>query len=401
MKKQISVDDLRMCMFVCGFGAADNAPHTMPAQFAIGSEAEIARLRKFFSHVWIDTELGPDVDAPDTTQDAAQSTSPAHTERGVPSSDALRNARRLHRRARSVVDNLLTDIRFGRALELGDAREVVQETINSMLKNPNALLYLAQLKSADTSLAQRAVNTAILSIAFAKCISIAKVELPNLGLGALLYDLGMITVPGTIRNKPGRLDGDEFQVVKAHVEASIELLGKVDGMSATVLDIVESHHERVDGTGYPRGLKGKQISLLGRMLAIVSVYFTLTSTRPYAQPVSMKDALAILYDQCDKAYDGRLVHKFIRCVGIYPPGCAVELVSGEIGLIVAASPDSGLQPVMRVYVDARKRRVETPYLLDLATAGNAMEVSRVLKPREYDVLDGEHGAVDRFVLRGS
>ena len=401
MKKLISVNELDTQMFVCGFGKSPSAPRTRFAEFMVSSDTELLRLRKRFSFVWIDTERGNDVSTAKANMRHAPPRRP-HGQRAEkqptdPGGSSLREARALHQHTKSIVESIVDDLRFGHALDLRGAREAVSATIQHMLRDPSALLYLAQLKTADTSLAQRAVNTAILSLAFAKCITVANHQLRELGLAALLYDLGMITVPNHIRSKSGRLDPGEYDTVKHHVEASCALLRKVDGISETTLHIIETHHERVDGTGYPRGLRASEIGLLGRLLSIVSVYITLTSTRPYADAVSMKDALATLYDDRDKAYDGRLVQKFIRCIGVYPPGSVVVLRSGEAGLVIASGKNR-LRPLVKVFSDKHGQPLTSTYLIDLSSPNDIREIARVLKPHEYDIHSHADGSPDQLVL---
>ncbi len=358
-------------------------------------------LQRRFKQVWIDTERGIDVKrtgCSESDSKRAAKTDKAPTAE-LPSDTEINKARQLHKKAQSIVSTLMDDIRLGHSLELEQARVVVDETVHSIMRNQNALLYLSQLKRADTDLAQRSVNTMILALAFGKCITMSKKDLPQLGLGALLYDLGMTAVPDSIRNKSGALSDEEYDIVKSHVEGGVEILQKNEGITDKVMDVILTHHERFDGSGYPQGLQGKEIGLMGRIVAIVSAYSAMTSRRSYAPSHSMKGALANLYEECDRAYDGTLVKKLIQCIGVYPPGCVVELNSGEVGLVVVVNPQDRLRPMLRICLDASKRPLDSPYLLDMSSAdAKESSISRALDHYEYDLTSSQDKAIEKIQL---
>lgn len=290
------------------------------------------------------------------------------------------------------------DARFGTTTDIDKVRATVQELVGSVLRDADASIYLAQLHRAKADLAQRSVHTTIMSLVFGKYIGLPKDRLFTLGLGAVLCDVGMARVPQHIYEKNGPLTSAERKLVQRHVTDGVSWLQGGERLSGEVLDIISMHHERFDGTGYPAGRKGHGMPLLARMVQIAGVYISMTSQRPYAAPYSMKDALACVYEEAGKAFDVMLVYKFIACIGIFPPGCVVELASGEIGIVSRCNQDDRLRPVVHIY-----RKIAGPTLgsaieVDLSRESGERRITRALSPTEYRIHLDAGGEIYRFEL---
>ena len=189
-----------------------------------------------------------------------------------------------------------------------------------------------------------------------------------LGLAGMLLDVGKIKIPDEVLNKTGMLTPDEYQLMKAHVMHSVELVRSANGhLPAGVEDIILQHHERQDGTGYPRGLKGSEISVDGAIAAIVDSFSALTSERCFAEPMAPSSALNHLHEMRGQTFNEGLVEQFIQCIGVYPVGSAVELNTGEIGIVMTQNDLRRLQPSVMLVLDRDRKQLPHPQLiLDLA-----------------------------------
>ncbi|MEA2422763.1 MAG: hypothetical protein QOF55_1862, partial [Thermoleophilaceae bacterium] len=188
-------------------------------------------------------------------------------------------------------------------------------------------------------------------------------RLARLGLGLLLHDIGKLIVPVDILNKPGRLDEAEWELMRAHPRAGVEML-RSDLISPLVKVVVRSHHERWDGGGYPDGLSGESIHQLARIAAAADVYDAVTSERVYASARPPDMGVQIVLDGAGRAFDPDVVDVFRRVVPPYPPGCEVLLTDGRRGVVASASPEDLTRPVVRVGWNAGGRQV-APYEVDL------------------------------------
>jgi len=215
-------------------------------------------------------------------------------------------------------------------------------------------------------LARKSVNVCILALAFGKHIGIPKDKMYELGLGALLHDIGMVQIPSRILLKKQPLTPAERAIMEKHTEYGLAILAKTQEIPVNVLKIVHSHHERMDGKGYPQKLQSKEIGLLVRMVTIVSVYEALTRERFYTETLSPVAALKYLYTSGKAIFDAPLVEKFIQALGIYPSGCVVVLNSGEIGVVVNVNPQDRLRPTLRIVTNAQKQLLAQESVLELA-----------------------------------
>jgi HD-GYP domain-containing protein (c-di-GMP phosphodiesterase class II) len=177
-----------------------------------------------------------------------------------------------------------------------------------------------------------------------------------------------MAVPAAILQKPGKLTDDEFNAVKQHPAEGHKMLLATPGMPAAALDVCLHHHEKTDGTGYPEGLKGEQISLFARMGAICDVYDAITSNRPYKKGWCPAESLRRMAEWSKGHFDERLFAAFIKCIGIYPVGTLVRLKSERLAVVVEqTSGHSLIKPKVRIFYSARARGYLRPELIDLAS----------------------------------
>ena len=255
---------------------------------------------------------------------------------------------------------------MGQTIDVDGAKAIVQTLVDSIVRNPNALTWLTQLKNRHEYTAIHSLNVCIISLAFGRHLRLEEQALLELGVGALLHDLGKMRIPLAILNKPARLTSEEFEEIKRHTYYGAKLLAKSGGHPKNALDIALAHHERIDGSGYPRGLKGPDLSLFPKMVAVADFYDAVTSNRVYHRGVSTGEALDELYASRCSLFDEKLVYEFIQCMGAFPVGTVVELRGGDIGIVTAVHPRQRLKPVVTLVMDADRNPFEPPRVLDLS-----------------------------------
>jgi len=335
-------------------------------------------LESGIKEVFIDTGLGADVAAEkvaDETEEPAcePSRSLPNIISKISPAEEFSNARNLYSSANKLMQGMLRDIRLGKQIELERCEPMIDNIVDSIFRMPSALLPLAQMKSVDEYTFQHSVSVAALSVAFGRVLDLPRDEIKALSLGGLLHDIGKAKVPGSILNKPGKLDDAEFGIMKNHVVHTAELLKDVKGISEITFNAAAQHHERYDGSGYPEKLKGDRISLHGQVIAIVDVYDALTSIRVYHKGVPPNEALKRLFEWSGAHFNPRLVQAFIKGVGIYPAGSLVRMDSDKLGIVREVVPDKLLQPVVQIIYDCDSKRYITPEMMDLSASNDKIK----------------------------
>lgn len=366
MTKKINVTQLRKGMFICGTDRKWIEIPFFRRKFLITSDKQINTLRAYCEFVDIDTEKGVDVISQPKTKIEQ------HNDEITVDADSLKQShennlyKKSYKQSQTVLDEVLNDVRLGRCVDNPKVRGVVQELIVNIVKDSHTMIGLIQLKDKNDTLARKSVNVCILALAFGKHIGIPKDKMYALGLGALLHDIGMVQIPSKILLKKQALTLAERTIMEKHTEYGLAVLAKTPEIPVDVLKIVHSHHERMDGKGYPQKLQDKEIGLLVRMVTIASVYEALTRERFYTETLSPVAALKYLYTSGKAIFDAHLVEKFIQALGIYPSGCVVELNTGELGLVVKVNLQDRLRPTLRIVTNAQKQLLSKDYVVDLA-----------------------------------
>lgn len=304
--------------------------------------------------------------------------------------ESVIKARKVRDKTRNYVDNMLAETRMGKIVDTKKARKLVAELANNIIENADASMWLSNLKNRDEYTAIHSVNVCVLSLTFGRALGLDKNQLNDLGLGALLHDMGKMRVPLEILNKPGKLTNEEFEIMKSHPVEGYKLLENSQDLSAEVLDIVKSHHERLNGSGYPSGLKENDINYFTKIVSITDVYDAITSDRVYHDGMTPHEALKKMYEWAPGNFDDQLMQSFIRTIGIYPVGSLVELTSGHIGLVVKLNEEKRLKPIIIMIMNRYKEYYPKRKLVNLAspiweTKKDKPEIHRILDAKEYDI----------------
>lgn len=273
-------------------------------------------------------------------------------------------------KSKKAVFSMFNEARMGNAIEAKNAMPLVEEIASSVMRNPGALIGLVRLKTADDYTYMHSVAVCALMIALSRMLGLNDQQTREAGLAGLLHDIGKMAVPNEILNKPGKLTDQEFHAVKEHPSAGHKILLEAQGISEIALDVCLHHHEKIDGTGYPEGLAGDQISLYAKMGAVCDVYDAITSNRPYKQGWCPAESLKRMSEWSKGHFDQTVFMAFVKSIGIYPVGTLVRLHSGRLGVVVEQQEGKSLMlPKVRVFYSTKSNTYIPPLLIDLAGPG--------------------------------
>ena len=278
----------------------------------------------------------------------------------------LPRARRAFEHCDGALCAVVADIRSGRVPKLAPVGEAVARMIESVCDNPDALLWVAQMREEHGEAYQPGVRVALYLITFGRQLGLPRPSLAELGMIGMLADVGKVRLPRALLEKPGMLNPAEYSIIKEHVRLGLEALSPTGALARSVERGIAEHHERLDGSGYPKGLSGDEISLFGRMAAIADCFAALSAPRAYANPLAAQDALMNLYQWADTSFQGVLVEQFVQAIGVFPVGSLIELSSGEVAVVVAHNRGRHLEPRVLLLTCPDKRGLPTPIEIDLA-----------------------------------
>lgn len=286
----------------------------------------------------------------------------------VTTEEELAPATEAYRRTNEVLHRIAEDIRVGRTLALQEVEEVISDMVESMVRNPDALMWVMRLRAHDSTLYGHGLYAAVYLVALGRHLGFPKDYLARLGTIGMLLDIGKIKLPRELLEKKGSLTNAEYETIKTHVQLGLDSLRETPNLHPEILEGIAQHHERENGSGYPLGLKDSQISIFGRMAAIADSFAALTNQRPYAEAVSAYDALRSLSGWGGEYFHGPMVEQFIQAVGVFPVGSLVELSSGEIAVVISHNKTRRLKPKVLVVTGPDKTPSTHPASLDLLYA---------------------------------
>jgi len=384
MIKKISIEDLVPGMYVHDLNCGWMEHPFLTDTFLIDGKAKIAKIHSLgVQELYIDTERG--IDSPQAVAienieeqlqqqvnllaEGSDTTKIESISLGDIRVDGPR-ARKLHSEANQIVESLMQTVRAGAKIEIEPVIMMAENMIDSIFQNQSAMLPLTTLKRHDTYTFEHSVSACALMIAFARRLGMARQVIRDLALGALVHDIGKARIPDSILKKPGSLSDKEYTRMKQHVEFGIEILGKLPGIPEISMQVTAEHHERYDGSGYPKKLKNENLSVYGKMASIVDVYDAISSNRVYHRGLRPSEALKKLLEWSDYHFEPKLVHNFISAIGIYPAGSLVRLESGRLAVVRDQHENKLLQPIVTVIYDTHKMQNHAPELLDLADSSD-------------------------------
>lgn len=378
MDRKLPVERLALGMFVSRLDRPWLDTPFLLQGFLIETEEQLELLRRCCRYVYVDplrstnppdpdaalpdvavrpAWLAQDIDAPDWTL--------VDYEEPLPVEEELPRAKALMEDADRVVEDLFQRLARGSGVDPGETTEIMGAMVESVVRNPDALTALARLRRKSEYLYAHALGVSVHALAFGRHLGFDRPELMQLGLGGLLMDVGMARIPGELLAKRGPLTQAEYAAVRRHVKYGLELVGARFGLAGMALQMVEGHHEREDGSGYPARLRAPHIPVPARMAAILDCFDALTRARPHAPAETPYAALQRLYEWSRRSLNLPLVEEFVQCLGAYPVGTLVELSSGEVALVIGHNRARRLKPRLLLLLDEAKRPLSQPAPLDL------------------------------------
>lgn len=292
--------------------------------------------------------------------------------------------------ASDKVATLMDNIKAGENLDVSAVRGAVQPVLESVIRNSDALLWVSEMRKKDEYTYSHSLDNCSLGIAFGRHLGLYKEDLRNLSMGLLLMDVGKVKVADEILNKKSTLTVDEFEEMKNHVYYGVDLLRNTPGINETIINVVLTHHERFDGSGYPSALKGKETPVYGRIAAIVDCYTAMTSSSAYRAAIAPHKALQTIYNWRNKYFQDELVEQFLQCLGVYPTGSLVEMSSGEVGMIMSQNRIQRFKPKIMMLLDESKTPYDVSKIVDLTVdatdaTGQELSIMSGLQPGAYGI----------------
>lgn len=324
-------------------------------------------------------------------------TAPEDLDEIAPTIEEVIKVEKIHKRTKEVTKKVMTDIRMGRSLDSDSAKDVVNELVMTCIKSPAIFPNMTRLKDFDDYTFTHSLNVSIISIALGRRLGKSPAELNHIGMAGIMHDLGKMKIPEKILNKPGRLNEEEFRIMKQHPVRGYDLLKYYTNFNEDILLAVLQHHEKADGSGYPGGINEKQISPMAKIIAIADVYDAVTSDRVYHNGKSPAEALKLIFDGAGRHFNDKLVKFFINIMGIYPVGTLVMLDTHEMGVVFDTKSEDMLKPVVIIISNEKGSRV-TPYLFDLkkqSIGGSHKKIVSSIKSDSYGV--DVNSVIDSFV----
>ncbi len=286
-------------------------------------------------------------------------------------SDEVRN--KAVQGVKKILTHSVNDNPGNKKAAIDQAKTIVEEIIADILRNSSIMVNMVDLKVFDEYTYYHSVNVAVLSAVVGAAIGMNKNDLFALGLASLLHDLGKVFLDKSTINKPGKFSEEELLDVQRHSELGYSYLRTMFDVPVKSSLGVLHHHERFDGSGYPKGLKGAEISLFGRIIAVADVFDALVSDRPYRKALLPSDAMEHIVGNAGAGFDPDIARIFFMKVAPYPLGTAVQLSNGCVGLITENYEGFGLRPAVKIIYERGK--MVTPYVINLLTDVSCLNIT--------------------------
>lgn len=399
MLKKISVDQLTLGMHLKEFCGSWMEHPFWRTGFVITDPKDLVTIRaSSIKEVWIDCAKGADV-APGE-ESVSQAESDAQVEADliavatehrdtapVSAAAEFERAAKICAQSKRAVISMFEEARMGKAVDTGGAKKLVEEITDSVSRNPGALISLARLKTADDYTYMHSVAVCAMMVALAKQLGLDEAQTRLAGVAGLMHDLGKAAMPMEVLNKPGKLTDAEFSIIKRHPEEGHRMLLTGTDVDPMILDVCLHHHEKTDGSGYPKGLKDAEISLFAKMGAVCDVYDAITSNRPYKVGWDPAESLRRMAEWANGHFDTKVFQAFVKSLGIYPIGSLVKLSSGRLGVVIEQTGKSLTTPTVKVFFSTKSNMRIVPEIIDLSRAGVTEKIVSREDPAKWRFAD--------------
>lgn len=382
--KAITIDQLQVGMYLADMNN-DWLPNQNFARKGVINSAEV--IKKIFDlgvkQLYIDVSKGkaykPSVVLPEVKPLKSLQTT-------VSLAKEIDNAKDIQTEATALIGQCMADVKVGKAVDSVPLADMAGGIMDSLSRNHHALACVTQMRDKDRYLMEHSFSVSVLMGILASIMGYSGDILHQMVTGALLHDIGKIRVSDKILHKPGKLTDEEWLEMKNHVTYGEEVLRKTRGITPIMLDICAQHHERLDGSGYPRGLSLDDIPIHSRMASVVDVYDAITAERVYHKGMAPTTALKKLLEWSgEDQLDRKLIHQFIKAMGIYPVGSVVELDNQKLAVVTDINPDDNNKPKVLQMYDLRTRRYDNRYTIDLSDERCGRNIVKAVYAESYGI----------------
>lgn len=407
-ERKLAVHELKPGMYVCRLDRPWEGTPFLLQGVTIDSDDDIRTLGGLCTYVFIDVErgsapVGPVLQLLDAAppklvtppeprwrayaddEIAALQGSAVYPEQ-VEFEQELPQAREAHARVAAFAERVLEDVRQGRAIAVEEVRSAVEPMVRSLVRNADAFLWLDALRARGAYEYRHALSCSALAAAFGRHVGLPQDLLIDMASGALLLDVGKLRLDADLLASTAPYGDDERRRMQTHVAHSIALVDARGAVPEHVREMIRTHHEWIDGSGYPQRLEGDAIPLLGRVAAVVDAYDAMTSDRPHQSAAAQHVALQSLYRGRGSQFAAEVVEQFMQCMSVYPIGALVALSSGEVAIVTAQNAARRLQPRVMVLTDPDKQVLSQFHSLDLmvrAHSDDPVRIASALAPGAY------------------
>ena len=377
---EIRVHDLKYGMFVSSLDRPWLETPFPIQGFIVKSERDKEHLGEYCEYVYIDVQKSNiksipkhiiDLNNnPNATRDSQQIYKLTHLDRilyqkTTSREKELESAKDNFKVIEDTYHNLLNDVENDVKIDLPAVKKAIKPMVRSIVRNPDSYIWLTYLKSVNRYTYHHAISCSVWAVAFGRHLGLPAHMLNSLAIGCFLFDIGKSRLPKSLIDSDMQLTSEEYEIVKQHVPYGLEIVKKHKGVGKDILDMIGTHHERHNGSGYPMQLKGGSIPLYGRIAGLVDIYDAITSHRPYSDPIPTHEAIASMYKWRGVEFQTELIEQFIQVVGIYPVGSLVELSDNTVGVVIAQSEYFRLRPQIMVLLDENKNLLKEFHIVDL------------------------------------
>ncbi len=279
-----------------------------------------------------------------------------------PDSIGIEAARKVYSTAVQSAETLWDQAKAGDKPDPETARKIIDSLANIVNGDRTSLMALTALKKYDNYTFTHMVNVAALSMAQARALNLEGPLLREFGFAALMHDIGKVNTPLEVLNKPGKLDAEEFRVMKQHVIDGAHILRRTPEMPALAPIVAFEHHLKQDLSGYPENIGHRKLNLCTMIVSIADVFDALRSNRPYREGLATSRIRSIMSEQGNPAFNSVLLRRFVNLMGLFPIGTIVRLNTEEVGVVTAEHPEDPFRPQVKIIFDERGNKIEAPLL---------------------------------------
>jgi|GEM_PF-207104 len=409
--KKLSVYELSIGMYICRLDRPWASTDYPLEGFYITSKDEIYKLFELCEHVYIDQQLSHEniplkpknrrKSKNNTRSTTAKRTTRVKTDYPLrikdqksysiyrPFKKEVSNAKKRHRDLTKSINSFFNKITEQKVPQIEPIKKVVAQTVDSIVANPDAMMWLVRTKKSDDYGYNFVLKQTIWALAIARQIGMNKSDMQHLALASILSAIGKNKIPLKIVQKEPHFNAKEFNQFKQHVDYSVNMLQQMKNIPPQVIMIVAGHCEFINGTGYPKGLSGRQIPVSSQILGLSSFYESLSCPRDIHSATSPNEAIDIVFEQRDKKFHKELVEHFIQAIGIYPSGTLVQLNNGEVAVIVDHSEDARLTPKVMILRNKQNLKPKKQKVIDLLKYQDKFAIQQSLPVGSYGIVNEE------------